>query len=139
MPLHPQYSRYQGGAQRYNTLNGVEYEPRGGPLNSVRQHDAPCALCFASNREASIMVPGMMTCPPGWLKEYSGYLVSTRQDESHYRSMYECLDGQPESYPFYNTHHPDEAMFYHVEAGCDTLPCPPYSAEKELTCVVCTK
>ena len=139
MPPHPQYSRYQGGVQGRSTLYGVEYEPQGGPLNSVQEHDAPCALCFVSNREASIMVPGMKTCPTGWSKEYSGYLVSTKQGDSHYRSMYECLDGQPESYPFSYSNHVNQAVFYHVEAGCGTLPCPPYSAEKELTCVVCTK
>ena len=50
--------------------------------------------------------------------------------------MYESLDGQPESYPFSYRDHPDQAVFYHVEAGCGTLPCPPYSAEKEL--IVCS-
>ncbi len=34
----------------------------------------------------------------------------------------------------------NDAMFYHVEATCDTgLPCPPYNNYKEVNCVVCTK
>ena len=33
----------------------------------------------------------------------------------------------------------DGGLLYHVEASCNGLPCPPYVAEKELTCAVCTK
>ena len=124
--LHGQST--QAGVQGWSVLYGVEYEPQGGPLNSVQEHDAPCAVCHASTRVASLMIP----------KEYSGYLVSTT-DHDHYRTMYVCLDGMPESYPFSNEGHPDQAVLYHVEASCSTLPCPPYNAEKELTCVVCTK
>ena len=140
MPPQPEYSSFQAEVQGRSVLYGVEYEyePQGGPLNSVQEHDAPCAVCHASTRVASLMIPGMMVCPAGWTKEYSGYLVSTR-DHGHYRTMYVCLDGMPESYPFSNEGHPDQAVFYHVEASCNTLPCPPYNAEKELTCVVCTK
>ena len=32
----------------------------------------------------------------------------------------------------------NNALFYYVEADCNGLPCGPYIAEKELTCVVCT-
>ena len=31
------------------------------------------------------------------------------------------------------------ALFYHTEAVCNGIDCPPYDPEKELTCVVCTK
>ncbi len=30
------------------------------------------------------------------------------------------------------------ALFFHVEAECGGMQCPPYDPEKELTCVVCT-
>ena len=30
-------------------------------------------------------------------------------------------------------------LFYHTEAGCNGLSCPPYDPEKELACAVCTK
>ena len=33
----------------------------------------------------------------------------------------------------------DGAVFYHTEAVCNGIDCPPYDPEKELTCVVCTK
>ena len=29
--------------------------------------------------------------------------------------------------------------FYHVEANCNGMLCPPYDPQKELTCAVCTK
>ena len=30
-------------------------------------------------------------------------------------------------------------VFLHTEASCNGIQCPPYDAEKELTCAVCTK
>ena len=31
------------------------------------------------------------------------------------------------------------ALFYHMEATCNGIPCPPYNPQKELTCAICTK
>ena len=56
----------------------------------------------------------------------------------HYRNTFECVDKDPESIPG-SAASTDGALFYHVEATCNGLPCPPYDTQKELTCAVCTK
>ena len=47
-------------------------------------------------------------------------------------------DHQPESVPGLDGHDDNNALYYHVEATCNSLSCPPYDAEKEVTCVICT-
>ena len=51
--------------------------------------------------------------------------------------MYECIDRNPETIPD-SAANAGGAVFYHVEADCNGLPCGPYDPEKELTYVVCT-
>ncbi len=83
------------------------------------------------------MLPARMECPPSWTREYIGYLMSTFRD-GHYRTMYECVDQIPDSIPG-SAEDENGAVFYHVEAACNGLPCGPYDPQKELTCAVCTK
>ena len=84
------------------------------------------------------MLPAKPTCPPSWTLEYAGYLMSNRQASTHYRTMHECVDKDPEGVPG-SAASTDPAMFFQVEANCNGLPCPPYDPQKELTCAVCTK
>lgn len=72
---------------------------------------------------------------------FSGYLMSER--ESHAQpSTFECVDAAPEAITglLANT---DGALFYFIRTDCSgtatTGHCPPYQANKELTCVVCSK
>jgi hypothetical protein len=52
--------------------------------------------------------------------------------------MYECVDIAMESIP--GSHNDvGGGHFWHVEAHCNGMACPPYNAEKELSCVVCSK
>ena len=60
------------------------------------------------------------------------------QHYTHQRITFECLDKDPESIPG-SAASIDGALFYHVEATCNGLPCPPYNPQKELTCAMCTK
>ena len=55
------------------------------------------------------------------------------------RTMYECVDSSPDVVPGQAHNNGGTAVFYHNEASCNGLACPPYVAEKELTCVVCSK
>ena len=57
---------------------------------------------------------------------------------SHHRSRYECVDKDQASLSGSHTN-TDGALFYHVEASCTGMACPPYDPQKELNCVVCTK
>jgi hypothetical protein len=50
--------------------------------------------------------------------------------------MYECVDMAMESVP---GSHTNGGLLFHVEANCNGMACPPYDAEKELGCVVCSK
>ena len=56
----------------------------------------------------------------------------------HHRNSFECVDKDPESIPG-SAAETLGALFLHVEATCNGLPCPPYNPQKELTCAVCTK
>ena len=58
--------------------------------------------------------------------------------KNHYRNSFECVDKDPESIPG-SAGSTNGALFLHVEATCNGLPCPPYDPQKELTCAVCSK
>ena len=61
--------------------------------------------------------------------------MTTSTASPHHRTMYECMDRYPTSAPGSATNK-DGAVFYHVEASCNGVPCPPYDSEKEMTCGV---
>ena len=142
LPEHPQYSTHTAGIQRARAyLHEVEYETGEaweiGPLRSLNDHNAPCAVCYASTRETVVMIPAQITCPSSWTREYYGYLMA----EAIYlhRSTFECVDQSPQSVPGSDAD-TNGALFYHVEVKCSVgIPCPPYNTQKEVTCVVCTK
>ena len=79
------------------------------------------------------MIPAKTTCPAEWTMEYFGYLMSERGS----RTLYTCVDRNMEAIP--GTDNNGGGNFWHVEANCNGLSCPPYNPEKELTCVVCSK
>ena len=82
------------------------------------------------------MIPAKTICPPSWTCEYNGYLMT-----EHYNphcSMLECVDQNPETVPG-GTGNQNGALFYHVEATCTGIVCPPYIAGRPLACTVCTK
>ena len=91
---------------------------------------------YASTRVAVTMIPAKTQCPSTWTLEYSGYLMSERY--THNRAMYKCVDKNPDSVPG-SASSTNGALFYHVEASCNGMMCPPYDPQKELTCAVCTK
>ena len=136
MPENPDYLQYRAGVQGSSPVRGAEYQTGGNVLSSVSDHDVPCAVCLASARETVLMIPAKTQCPPSWTLEYTGYLMT--EHKTHYRSMFECIDKDPEWVPG-SAASTDPALFYHTEATCTELPCPPYDPQKELTCVVCTK
>ena len=142
MPNDPDYLRYTPGVQGHSPVYGAEYEPWArGPFQAVHHHNVPCAVCYASTRVAVTMIPAKTRCPSTWTLEYSGYLMSSYHGSPrwpHYRTMFECVDKNPDSVPGSASNH-DGAVFYHTEANCNGMPCPPYDPQKELTCAVCTK
>ena len=100
MPDDPDYLSYRPGVQGSNYVYGAEYETHGGPLTAVVNHNVPCAVCYASTRVAVTMIPAKTQCPSNWTLEYSGYLMSEATLWSdHSRTMYECVDKNPDSVP----------------------------------------
>ena len=85
------------------------------------------------------MIPAKLTCPTGWTREYPGYLMTESWNQSV--ATYECVFGPEsigETVPKSEAD-TDGGTFYHVEANCNGMPCPPYNPQKELSCVVCTR
>ena len=134
MPLDPWYNlTHAAGVRDHSYVYGAEYE---NPLQGSHQHNVPCAVCYVSTRETVLMVPAKSSCPTSWTREYYGYLMSDYK--GHHRTTFECVDKDQESVSGSQAN-TDGALFYHVEASCNGMACPPYVAEKELNCVVCTK
>ena len=137
LPNNPEYGHYIAGVQDYSPIFGVEYETyTGGPLSRRHDHNVPCAVCHVSTRAAVLMIPAWRHCPSQWTLEYTGYLMT--EYKNHNTATYECVDKDAESVPGSGAN-TNGGLFYRVEASCNGLPCPPYVAEKELTCAVCTK
>ena len=136
MPLDPEYTLpFLPGVNGNSYMYGSEYEY---PVVGTGQHNVPCAVCLATSRETVLMVPAKTSCPTSWTREYYGYLMSERYNRDHHgRSTFECVDRGQESIPgsYADT---NGALFYHVEASCNGMQCPPYDPQKELNCVVCT-
>ena len=83
------------------------------------------------------MIPAQTTCPSSWTREYYGYLMAPWI--GYHRTMFECVDHSPQSVPGRRVSTAG-TVFYHVEVKCNRgVLCPPYDAQKEITCVVCTK
>ena len=137
LPNNPQYGAYAPGVQNLAPIYGVELELNtGSPLPALHEHNVPCAVCHVSTRAAVLMIPAWRNCPSQWTLEYTGYLMT--EHHTHSKATYECVDKDAESVPGSHAN-TNGGLFYHVEASCNGLPCPPYDAQKELTCAVCTK
>jgi len=67
--------------------------------------------------------------------------MSERQNHAH-PATFECVDAEPEAIIGLATN-TDGALFQFIRPYCSgtatTGHCPPYQANKELTCVVCSK
>ena len=138
MPDDPDYLQYLGGAQGYSFVARVEYWFHSMPsLSSVNRHNVPCALCYVPTRSVAVMIPAKTQCPTNWTLEFNGYLMS--EHNVHYRTMYECVDKEPELLPGSQARSDPRLFFQPVEPRCNGLSCPPYDAGKELTCAVCTR
>ena len=131
----PEYLSSTSTQEFHGLVYGAEYEANlNQPFGGVNNQDVPCAVCHVAQRSV-LMIPGQITCPTGWTREYQGYLMTERY--IYYRGTYECVDMSPEAIAGGKVSL-DGALFYHVEAKCGSLACPPYDNARELTCVVCS-
>ncbi len=140
MPNNPDYilpQRTTGIVNGFAFVHGGEYQH---PIRGTHNYNVPCAVCYTSTRETVLMIPAKAYCPSGWTREYYGYLMTEYGGVHHTsgRTMFECVDRNPEAVPG-SYRNEDGVLFYHVEASCNGLPCPPYDQTKELNCAVCTR
>ena len=84
------------------------------------------------------MIPAKTQCPTNWTIEYIGYLMA-EWIHADGPTMYECIDKDPEKIEGLDGISNPRSVFIVAEPLCNGLSCPPYDAEKELTCVVCTR
>ena len=140
LPNDPDHLQHQSEVQRPAHIAGLDYYYSGLPsLSSKNYCNAPCAVCYVAIRSVAVMIPAKTQCPTNWTLEYVGYLMSEWYNLNG-RSMYECVDKDPECLPGLRSDNtPRDGRFHLVEPYCDGLECPPYDAEKELACAVCTR
>ncbi|XP_065175962.1 uncharacterized protein LOC135805790 isoform X2 [Sycon ciliatum] len=143
LPFQPLYDRFNSGVQKLGQIAGTEYEftsNSGQSTSPLQDRNVPCSVCYATGRTTTLMVPARNDCPPKWVVEYTGYLMTAHHSSgNNHRSEYVCVDDHFETLPGYHGN-TDGAHLWPVEAGCGIgLDCPPYHAEKELTCAVCTR
>ena len=142
MPTDPDYLNGTTGTDILNRLpsspfiDGTEYEFYRGPRTNVVDHNVPCAVCYASTKATMIMVPAKSVCPSSWTREYYGYL--TTEYKVHYRSSFDCIDVNPDVLAG-GASSTNCALIYHVLSSCNGFQCPPYQANRALSCAVCTK
>ena len=132
--------KYSANDIALSYLHGTEYELPGG-FSSLYENNVPCAVCHTSQRTSKLMIPGTTACPQSWTEEYKGYLMSERSHPiSHkHNKVYECVDKDGEAVPGGQAN-TNGALMYLVGAVCGVgLPCPPFVANRPITCVVCTK
>lgn len=117
----------------YGHLFGAEYHFS---FNKVVIHDdVPCAVCLAKMSATTLMFPAKRTCPPSWIKQYSGFLGSNYYDYG--KNEYLCLDENPD-YIERSRENIAGLFLYPVKSVCGSLPCPPYKNSTLISCVVCS-
>ena len=136
LPEQPEYISFTAGTQGWSPIYGAEYQTNGGPLPAATDQNAPCVVCDTGLRGSLLMIPARVSCPASWTLEYSGYLMT--EHSIYRRRSAACVDKDAEAIPGLHTN-TNGALFYHTEAVCVGIACPPYDPEKELTCAVCTK
>ncbi|KAK7095156.1 uncharacterized protein [Littorina saxatilis] len=130
LTMQPQFDNVTLPGSR-DLLYGAEYDGIPGHKN----WDVPCALCRAPH-STTIMVPATLTCPSGWTLQYTGHLAGHEVSMTA-ATEYVCLDAHIENRPgSANSQGADD--FYYTGSTCSALPCPPYVADKVVTCVVCS-
>ena len=71
----PEFLKSTPGRQEQRTrLYITEYEALDSPpaFSSIFRYDAPCSVCYTPSRSTKITIPGRITCPDSWTREYYG-------------------------------------------------------------------
>jgi len=150
VPEKPDFANTVDGEQNSAYLWGTEYEftmPAYSNLFSnvnnkkknVFQYDAVCSLCYIPSSTDHFMLPARQDCGEGnsdFNLLYKGYLMS--MNKAYHRTEFICVDEAPETRPGTEAD-VNGNLLYPVEIGgnCQSLPCPEYEQQHEVTCAVC--
>ena len=76
MPNNPDHGQFASGVQDYSYMYGVTIQTTSSqPMYSADRDKLPCAVCLATTRVATLMIPAKWSCPTNWTMEYRGYLM----------------------------------------------------------------
>ncbi len=99
-----------------------------------------CSVCFIP-RVTVLMIPARSACPTGWTTEYSGYLMS--QATIQERTEYVCVQLVSPDRVSIETGAGGRVHFVTVDCEngfrCNQDSDTSYLAERELSCVVCSR
>ena len=153
LPENPNFSNSANtNAMAQSAVVGVKYNTVNEPLQDINNMAAACSVCFTP-QAVHLMIPGSAVCPSdSWRREYSGYLMSSRdtpsanlspdQPNAHFRTEYVCVASNAVGIPLSSTGGTDAELF-HVHLDCEagsSLDCSTrgYSTASQLTCAICT-
>eukprot|EP00178_Gracilaria_changii_P024541 TRINITY_DN7405_c0_g1_i1.p1 TRINITY_DN7405_c0_g1~~TRINITY_DN7405_c0_g1_i1.p1 ORF type:complete len:289 (-),score=13.23 TRINITY_DN7405_c0_g1_i1:204-1070(-) len=132
---------YLMGVDYQTTLYGDQQLFVNKQLNNA---NVPCAVCQATQKLTTIMIPGKKTCPDEtWRAEYIGYIMTTA-DTLDNQSEYVCVDVFAEPYPANDGNTGIGGHMVHVKGYCapgsgDIWGCASNEHNRELACIVCSK
>ena len=133
LPSNPEPSNNTISAS--SQLYGTEYEDTQFGSGAYNE-DVPCAVCRSTNTSSSLMIPGRKFCFAGWKKEYDGIIASGAY--VYASSSFISVDAHPTYTPGGSRNNNDNVI-YVTAMKCGSLPCPPYTDNLEVFCVVCSK
>ena len=139
MPFDPEYVPDIGNAgnsyiygSEYESVNQINFGKQ-----NIQDRNIPCVVCGVQTRSTAIMIPARNTCPPGWSREYYGFLMGAHY--AHTKRNYICMDREMKTLPGHAADR-NGNILYSVSSACGSgLDCPPYQINKPLTCAMCTK
>ncbi|VDI84112.1 Hypothetical predicted protein [Mytilus galloprovincialis] len=142
LPNNPDVAHPLKSHDHYGYLYEAEFEvfdfnqPQG-IRSGIGQHEVACSACLTKGKLSSILIPGKKTCYNGWTKEYEGILMSGYHGHA-VASEFVCVDRDTEAIAG-GSKNENGRLFYPVKTRCGSLKCPPYAADTEVLCFVCSK
>jgi len=121
------------GAQNHARVYGAEYQDHYVGVNH-HDKDAACAVCkFAGKTTYSTW--GTTKCGHSHTQLYEGNVVGGHH--GHYKDEWVCLDPERKTHAASNNADHNGVLWYLAEYECGSLPCGPFTGDKEVACAVC--
>ena len=117
---------------------GDEYDQEFSKSATLYTSDVPCSVCLALEQSTVLTIPAKVTCPPGWTREYSGFLTISSTTNV---GQYYCIAGNSKVKSGLHSDtqrgNNSKVWFNHVKVNCSSSSAK--DCNKALKCVVCTR